>query len=270
MAGATGVITPEKLRRGLGPNSPRRGLGPASQRSATLSECRDETISSNCSRVLQWRKDMMHVQNADVQRALNELQRERSALNDLRAQAAVTEELAEAAAELQASSARVSQQIRSSAEAAAARVAAATEMMERLNADKRAREKELCEAEAEYEAERREFETRQKEIETLFSLYRERLGLMITRAAPSVARVSFLLLDQQDPTRECSFKLGLADSISYSIFDCQPSIPSSVTDSLLVHLNRDPANPSALPAFICSMRRVFKKAIGRRRSRGGE
>jgi len=95
----------------------------------------------------------------------------------------------------------------------------------------------------------------------LLDTYKERLGLAITRAAPQTVRIGMSLIEEGDLQREFSFTLGLADSedkCCYSVRECTPCVPE--LPKLLEALNAD-ASVTALPRFVCAMRRAFLKHV---------
>merc|ERR1711964_423075 len=94
--------------------------------------------------------------------------------------------------------------------------------------------------------------------------YKDRLGLAITRVAPQTVRMAFPLLDESNPQREFFFTLGLASGKSsheYCVFECDPDAPE--LPKLLEELNVNAASATALPRFVCSMRRAFLKLLTR-------
>merc|ERR1719454_735077 len=91
----------------------------------------------------------------------------------------------------------------------------------------------------------------------LLRTYKDRLGLDISRVAPETVRMAFSLLDERDPSREFSFVLGLSKDC-YHVKDCALVVPE--LNKLLEELNNACCSVSALPRFVCSMRRCFLKA----------
>jgi hypothetical protein len=249
------TATPEKGRWGL-PNG-------------ACTDNMDTIIADNCGQTLHWRKDKVNLVRGDARRALQELQRERSAVADLHATLEATEELANEADQQRIRSERASHMLRASAEASAKRAAAFAEVSERLLREKETRLADVREAEARLEEESSRAEARAVEIENSFKVYKDALGLSITRAAPSVVEVSFTLLDEMQPERECSFLLGLTDPKTYTVTDCSPTLPPALLNKLVDRLNQEPTAPTALPAFCVGMRKAFKLAISRRGVVGG-
>lgn len=234
-----------------------------------LAESLDEVTADSASRVLHWRKDAFHAQHVDAQRALGELRREKAAFDEVAVALASTQELAEEASSLQAASLRVQKAVELSSQAAAARGALAKEVRGRLVAAEAQQAQALAVETAKLQQGQASADLRAEEIFGFFSVYQEKLGLRIERAAPSVVQVTFSLLDAEHPQRTGSFQLGLSDAKSYRVSECAPALPTAFVATLVERLNRNPADVSALPAFCCSMRRAFKRALAKSKAAGG-
>lgn len=93
----------------------------------------------------------------------------------------------------------------------------------------------------------------------LLDVYKDRLGLTISRVAAQTVRMSFTLIDDSNPTKEFSFVLGIAETgcEGYSVCDCTPHVSELTT--LLEDLNSHVGSATALPRFVSSMRRAFIK-----------
>lgn len=234
-------------------------------------ESLDDIMATSCSSALQWRKERLQAHHSDAQRALNELRRERSSLEELKDMVATTDDLAQQADELQRASLRVQKVVELSTEAASARRALGEEVKSRLLQAYDARSQELEDAEATLSSQRSAADRMGKDIEEFFSVYQRKLGLKIERAAPAVVRVTFSLLDEAAPGREASFRLGLSDvkKTYYCVSECSPEVPPAFLARLTERLNRQPGEPSALPAFCCSMRRAFKRSMCKAGAAGG-
>jgi hypothetical protein len=229
----------------------------------------DDVIAATCARVMRWRKEKVKETSLGARRALQDVQRERAAVSERKASLAETLQLADAAQEIVEGSTRVSQGVLATKEASSRRAQVAAELLKHRRSELEARSEELRAAEAALADDRLAAHARQGEIDSFFATYKDRLGLSISRSASSVVRVAFSLLDEDDPTRECSFKLGLADTNAYSVCDCCPSLPPKQVASLLKALNASPTAPSALPAFCVGIRKAFKEVASRRALRGG-
>eukprot|EP00928_Gymnodinium_smaydae_P049834 TRINITY_DN3346_c0_g1_i1.p1 TRINITY_DN3346_c0_g1~~TRINITY_DN3346_c0_g1_i1.p1 ORF type:complete len:258 (-),score=62.54 TRINITY_DN3346_c0_g1_i1:134-907(-) len=233
------------------------------------SERIDEVFVNSCLQVQQWRRDKFALQQSDARRALHDLQRDAAAIDSLRDALAVTEDLARGATDLQASSARVAQVVQNAAQAAASRREAAASLGQKLVREREGKVADLAAAEAKLERRRESAEAAHSDIESFFALFKEHAGLSIKRAAPSVVQVTLTLLDPLDPDRECSFKLGLADPVTYCVSDCSPALPSQLLSTLVARLNEAPMESCALPAFVCSIRRAFRRALTKTGAAGG-
>jgi len=232
-------------------------------------ESLDDIMATSCSTALQWRKERLQAHQADAQKALSELRRDRSAVEELKDMVASTEELAHEADDLQRASLRVQQVVRMSTEAAASRQALGDEVKNRLLFARDAQTEELEAAEGVLNKQYTDADLRREAIENFFSIYKSKLGLTIERAAPAVVQVTFDLLDEARPERTASFLLGLSDAKTYAVSECSPAVPAAFLARLVDRLNRDPNEPSALPAFCCSMRRAFKRSMCKAAGVGG-
>jgi len=201
------------------------------------------------------------MQQIEAQRSLGELKREKAALDDLAASLSATQGLAEEAAELQAASLRAQKVVELSTQAAEARCALGSEVRDRLLRAQSESAQDLALETAKLQEAQAAADRSADAIASFFSVYQEKLGLRIERAAPSVVQVEFSLLDAELPGQAASFKLGLSDPQTYCVSDCAPALPKAFLEKLVDRLNRNPSEPSALPAFCCSMRRAFKRAL---------
>lgn len=228
-------------------------------------DMRLETVfAESSSRVQLWRKERLQGLQQEVQRAARELTAERAALQELYADLASTAQLTEAAVKLREEGARCEEATRQSAEAAAERSRSAIHARDRLCQAHEACRDELKQENNELAKQTRALAAQESEIERFLALYKDKLGLSIERTAPQTVRVTFTLIDEADPAREFSFVLGLADSRAYLVTDCCPQVPQ--LKGLLARLNSDVGVASALPAFVCGMRRAFQEAARREAS----
>lgn len=211
-------------------------------------------------RVAQWRKDRMRTAQLDTQRSLQELAWERAGLESLHADLASTAQQTEAAMRSREEDLQIGEALRQDAEATAQRAGVAAQTRDELRKARRGREKELREAEDALVDQCRQAQSQRADLDKFLALYADRLGLRIARVAPQTVRFTFTLLDREDLSREFSFSLGLSDSNKYRVQDCDPQ-PHDFGD-LLARLNADTTDPSALPAFVCGMRKAFKDVAG--------
>lgn len=218
----------------------------------------EKVFADSTSRVVQWRKEQSRALQSEVQRAARELCAERAALQDLYSELSNATQLTEAAVKLREEGARADAATKQSAEAAEQRSKAALEARDKL-----CQAHEVCRQELKKEGTTlskrwRSISEQEAEIERFLALYKDTLGLVIERTAPQTVRLTFTLIDEADPAREFSFVLGLAESRAYLVTECRPRV--STIGKLLARLNADVGAPSALPAFVCSMRRAFQEA----------
>jgi len=221
-------------------------------------ESLDEVFAESQERLSQWRKDRAQAVHREAQRGLQELQRERSQLDDFHSDLENVSQLSEAAARLRAEGDKLGQVVRRSAEASAQRAEAVAHARDRLCAEQEARLQELKEAEAALASEEELRRAKGAEIESFLAMYAERLGLVIARVAPQTVKMTFTLIDEDELGREFSFTLGISETSGFRVFDVTPAVPQ--LDALLTRLQADPSSPTALPVFVCGMRRAFQDA----------
>merc|ERR1712139_83609 len=200
-----------------------------------------------------------------AQQGLRELSHEREHLKELQEDLAGVQSLVQAASQLQAGGGRLAEVLHSSTQAAGSRAQAITRVCEDLRG--------LCETQRqELEEEKRKI-ARQQEVADaqhmealkLLNTYSDRLGLVITRVAPQTVRMNFSLLNECNPEEDASFTLGIENDESktsdcYCVSECKPEVPE--LSALVAALNADTSSVSALPRFVCSMRRAFIKSLG--------
>jgi len=218
-----------------------------------------ETYGDASARLMQWRKNLVSSATFEARQGLRELIHEREDLKDLQADLKGLNGLVEAASQLHAGGSRLAEVVHQSNEAASVRASALEGVCRDLQqaADKKiqeAAEVEQARAEKDHEA-----AVMHEQALALLRTYKDRLGLDISRVAPETVRMAFSLLDERDPSREFSFVLGLSKDCYY-VRDCAPVVPE--LNKLLEELNNAYCSVSALPRFVCSMRRCFLKAAG--------
>lgn len=230
----------------------------------------EEAYADAQARLTQWRKDFVNSSRFEAKQGLEDLRHEREHLKDLQADLAGVQGLVEAASQLQVGGTRLAEVLHTSAEAAGSRAQALARVRDELH--------RLCETHRQEQRQQESKIARQAEVADaqhaealkLLGTYSDRLGLAITREAPQTVRFAFSLLDESDPERVFSFTLGLADleadtdasssgktSEGYHVGDCTPNVPE--LPALLAGLNADASSVTALPRFVCSMRRAFMK-----------
>jgi len=216
-------------------------------------------------RLAQWKKDFVSSAGFEAQQGLRDLCHEQAHLKDLQADLTGMQGLVAAASQLQDGGARLAEVLQSSSEAAGSRAQAVARVCDEV--------RELCETRR-HEAEEEERKlTRQREVADaqhaeaikLLDTYKDRLGLTINRVAPQNVRIAFSLIDECNLEREFSFTLGLSDlegglnlKSGYSVSESAPCVPELA--KLLGELNAD-GSITALPRFVCAMRRAFLKQV---------
>uniref|UniRef100_A0A7S2IDU5 Kinetochore protein SPC25 n=1 Tax=Alexandrium andersonii TaxID=327968 RepID=A0A7S2IDU5_9DINO len=218
----------------------------------------DEVLAATQSRAAQWRKDGAEALKLELQRGVEELRRECAGLDDLHAQLLSAERMTEAIKKSKAEEFRQRDAMKRSTELLTQQAKAAQSTVDKLREAQCARQKELGREEEGLLQECREAEAQEAEIERLLSLYPQRLGFSISRAAPRTVRMSFTLLHKEDPSREFLLTLGLDEQKGYCVFECNPRVPQ--VEPLLEQLNRRAGVPSALPTFVLGMRQAFQQA----------
>lgn len=221
-----------------------------------------EVNADALARVVQWRKDTVATARFEAQQGLSDLSHEKEHLKDLQKDLANAQTLVQMASQLQAGGVRLSEVLRSSSEAGITRAQAAARINEDLHHQCEKRQQQLEQERRSIARQQAQGDAQHEEALKLLAIYKERLGLDITRAAPQTVRMSFSLLDEKEPQREFYFLLGLAASDdsagdNYCVQNCVPNVPELTP--LLKELNKDVQLTSALPRFVCQMRRAFLK-----------
>lgn len=210
----------------------------------------------------QWRKDRLHALRHGVQRAAYELGRERAALEELQAEVR-SDALIEDFQQARADGARARGAVREAAAASAKRSAVAATARDRFLEVERQRLAEVRREERHLEEQEAAAAARRAELETLLGLYRGRLGLDVARVAEQTVRLTFTLLDADRPEREFACTLGDGHGDGYRVSDCEPALPAGRLAALARQLNHggeaEGQQASALPAFVCGLRRAFKE-----------
>lgn len=219
-------------------------------------------------RVSQWRKDLVSSASFDAQQGLRDLAHEREHLRDLQADLAGVQGLVEAASQLEAGGARLAEVLQTSGEAACSRVQKVVVVRNELH-DMCEKLQQGLQAEEQNNAQQREAaDAQHAEALKLLETYKDRLGLAITRVAPQTVRMAFTLLDASNPAQEFVFTLGLGagqdtvpgeSSEGYHVCECIPHVPE--LEKLLAELNASASSATALPRYVCSMRRSFLRLI---------
>lgn len=239
--------------------SPLRNFRPeACERVAT-----EQVYADSHANVVQWRKEFLSAASFEAQQGLRELRHEQEHLKDLQSGLAGIQSLVQVASHLQNGGARLTEVLNSSGDAAATRAHAIARISDDLRECCQRQQVELQKEERKRELQRELADKQHGEAIKLLNVYKDRLGLEITRVAQQTVRMSFSLIDEADLSKEFSFTLGIADSAEtkmggYSVKECTPHVPE--LPKLLEELNAEVSSPSSLPRFVCSMRRAFVKS----------
>lgn len=226
----------------------------------------EEVYADAHARVVQWRKDLLNTAGFEAQQGLRELRHEKEVLMDLQSDLAGIQGLVRTSSHLHKGGARLAEVLKSSTEAAATRAEAVSRMSQELQEHCQQQREELRKEERKTAIQREAADAQHAEALKLLNTYKDRLGLAISRAAPQTVRMAFSLLDPSDSSREFCFTLGLAESKEtkaqvYSVNECMPEVPE--LSKLLEQLNNGASSTTALPRFVCSMRRAFIKSLSK-------
>jgi len=233
--------------------------------------CNSEEMYGDAhARLSQWRKNLAISASLEAEQGLRELGHERAHLKDLQADVSGLQGLVMAASQLQAGGARLAEVVKCSSEAADSRALAMGRACDDLHKLNEKRKHEVQEVECQIAQKQQAADAHHTEALKLLATYSDRLGLEISRVAPQTVRMAFSLLDECDAEREFSFTLGLAEagkvanhpasgkiSEAYRVIECVPHVVE--LPQLLAELNGHADAVTALPRFVCSMRRGFLK-----------
>jgi len=222
----------------------------------------DEMLTASTGKLVRWRQESARSAQLELRRCIQGLRQERADLESSRLGVADTERLLNDTMLAKVWTAKLEEATCQSASVAAEQAEAAKSTKVQLSGAQRAVQKELGREEEALAARRCSARVAAQGIERLLDLYRERLGLAISRAAPQTVQIVFTLLDQDEPSRKFSLTLGLAASEGYSVLDCSPHVPQ--LGHLLAKLNSTAEAPTALPAFVVGMRKEFKRVANMR------
>lgn len=216
----------------------------------------EEAYAAADSGISQWRRDVTQSAGHDMQRYLQELGRERAHLADLRADLTGVSSLVEGATQLRHDGEQLAQAFHTSVGLADERAQAVARARDELISQRDAHHEALKHEIQELEGQRRAAEERRIEAEKLLSAYHDRLGLAISHQGPKTVRMAFSLIQKAAPEQEFAFTLSLTEVDGcFNVSDCVPMVPEF--NDLLAELKLNSTRSSALPRFVCSMRRAF-------------
>jgi len=242
----------------MAPESPERACD--TEKPAGAWDQLEDVFAEPLARMHKWRQDSVQATHAELQRAMRELLRERSCLEDLEADLENAAQEKENAFKLKADSEKVAELVRRSNAAAAARAKGVLRTKEAVAKAHDECRQRLAQEEDALESGRLSAEAHRAEVDGLLRLYSDHLGLVIAREAPKTARMTFTLLDPAEPTREFSFSLGLDEASEYRVVGCDPELPD--LGERVARLNEEGDSKVALTAFVCGMRRAFQSTLG--------
>lgn len=217
----------------------------------------EELYADAQAHLVQWRKNFSSAASFDAQQGLRDLRHEKEHLKDLQADFAGVQGLVQVASQMQVGGSRLAQTLQISSEEAAKRAQAVARITDELSTSNDRHSEELQQEERRNEQQRALADAQHAEALKLLAVYEERLGLAITRVAPQTVRMAFSLLDESDASKEFHFTLGLGEG-GYSVRECLPQVAE--LSRLVEELNKDASAATALPRFVCTMRRAFLKA----------
>lgn len=233
-------------------------------RAATVEASSDRCAEAGA-RVALWRQDLACAASSEAQQALRELCHEREYLADLQADLAGVQGLVKAASRLHAGGAKLADVVHRSVGASETRAEALASVRDEFLDLCETHREELVQEEREIVMQREAADAKHAEALKLLAVYRDQLGLSISREAPQAVRMVFTAIDRSDLAREFLFTLGLGNAEKschkggYCVSECVPSVPE--LPRLLEELNADASSASSLPRFVCSMRRAFRKQV---------
>jgi len=235
--------------------SPLRGL-----KAASFDASSDELFGDAQANIARWRKELMSSASFEAQQSLRELRHEREELKDLHADLQGVKSMVQVAAQLRESGAKLSDVLRSSSDAQMDRSRVVACVKDDLDMTCESRRQDLAHIEKEIAQQKALSEKQHAEALKLLAVYQDRLGFTISREACQTVRMAFSLIDPGDLEKEFCFTLGLASadgkgSDSYCVRDCTPELPG--LSKLVAELNAEAASASALPRFVCRMRKAF-------------
>ncbi|CAJ1340146.1 unnamed protein product [Effrenium voratum] len=214
----------------------------------------EEVCAASQKRVMQWRKERSQAMNLAAQRGLQEILHEEDVLDELQADLVAVEELMEAARHFREEGSKLGEAVLQCMKAAGDRTEVIAQAKEILRGAREDYRKEL-DAEERRLAEMKEASRAQQlDIEDFLWRYSRCLGLEVSRVAAQTVKLNFTLLDEATPEREFSVVLCLAKE-GYAASSCSPEVPE--LPELVERLNQDALSASAVPLFVCGLRRAF-------------
>lgn len=222
----------------------------------------NEVLANHSDRLTQWRRERSQALHQEGHQVLRDFKAERRELDVLQGSARESAKLQGDAIKANARGEKLVRAVHEGLEAMSKRSEAAAQARDRF-VDLEQRRVEELRREEEAHTERCGTAARRlAEVDHFLELFQERLGLELTRTAPQTVRFAFTLLDEADSSREFSFVLAAPDGGEYEVSDCTPALPPRRLAALVARLNGGrPEAASALPVFVCCMRRAFEELV---------
>jgi len=202
----------------------------------------------------------MNSASFEAQQGIRELRHEREQLKDLHSDLEGTKSMVQVASQLRESGSKLADVLKISAEAQMERSRVVACVNDDLQRSCESRRQELARLEKESAQQKAMSDKQHGEALKLLVAYQDRLGFTISREAPQTVRMAFSLIDSNDLEKEFCFTMGLSATggkagDSYCVSNCTPEVPG--LDKLVNSLNADAASATALPRFVCRMRKAF-------------
>lgn len=231
----------------------------------------DDVIAMAEKRLVQWGKERLQAAQFDAQQGFCDINTERNRMEQCEDELARVKELARAADALKEDSLQIGNTLSRSAHVSAVQAQTLTEVKEQLDAAANHIVREADQEKQAFAEQRNKAEALRNEVDSFLGLYKDRLGLIITRSAPHTVRMAFTQIDEAQPSLEFSFTLGLrmpdsdkedsdVSSTCYRVSRCSPPVPE--LEELVARLNKSAGAEHSLAAFVCGMRRAFKRFAG--------
>eukprot|EP00435_Cladocopium_sp_Y103_P068374 s735_g31.t1 len=217
----------------------------------------EEVCAAAQSNVREWRKERSQIMSSLAQRGLQDILKEEDVVCDLQADLAAVEELTEAARCFHEEGAKLGEAMLQCMKASGERaevVAQAKDILRSANEDY---QKELETEERRLAETKEASKEQQQSIDEFLQRYSRSLGLKISRVSAQTILLSFTQINKAEPKKEFSVVLGLSKE-GYVASKCNPEVPE--LPRLVERLNEDSTNVTAVPQFICGLRRAFSAA----------
>lgn len=215
-------------------------------------------LSSSIGQVASWRRGHVQYAQAEAQRGIQMLRRDRQMMEELEGQLAESRDLTGKAKRLRSEVIQYGQHLKSALAISAKGTGIVEDAYQKLLKEDAEREAEANQAATELAAQRDAMDVRLGQLEVLLGTYRERLGLDLSSHGSKACQLAFSLLDAASPERQFVVTLSLDESGRYQALSCSPVVPE--LPRLLSDLNEAAiSSQAAFSSFICALRRSFQK-----------